>query len=190
MDYNKVIINGEVKLDLTVDDVVAEDVAIGKKFHDRHGTPIVGTSTKDADTSDADALATEILKDKIAYVKGEKIVGIMPNNEGVEGTIERLDTPYLIPRGFHDGSGTVEVADTEKAKLIPNNIKNGVEVLGVVGTYGGEEIKVQKKSATPTFAVQNVLPDENFDYLSEVEVAPIPVTETPNSAGGLTIIVG
>lgn len=189
MAYNKIIIDNVVKLDLTNDDVIASDVAKGKKFHTRDGETAVGTNTFDADTSDADAIASEILDKKTAYVGGAKIEGTMPNNGGVTGAISDATVPYVIPSGFHDGSGTVDIDANEKAKLIANNIKAGVQILGVEGTYGGEEIKVQKQTATPTFAKQNILPDSGFDYLSEVEIAPIPITEIPNSTG-ITIVVG
>lgn len=190
MAYNKIIVDNVVKLDLTQDDVLASDVAKGKKFHTRDGESAVGTNTFDADTSDADAIASEILDTKIAYVKGAQIVGTMPNNGGVTGNIADITVPYTIPSGYHDGSGTVEVEATEKAKLIPTNIKAGVNVLGVVGTYGGEAINVQSKTVTPTFAKQTILPDSGYDYLSQVEVDAIPIVETPNSAGGMTINIG
>ena len=41
-----------------------------------------------------------------------------------------------------------------------------------------------------TFEEQTVLPYEGYDYLSQVTVAAIPVTETENSAGGITVTVG
>ena len=66
---NKVIIGTEVKLDLTQDDITADKLAEGVKAHDRTGAPIVGTSTKDADTTDATAAAAEILKDNVTVKK-------------------------------------------------------------------------------------------------------------------------
>ena len=52
---NKVVIGKETKLDLTADTVTPDKLAKGITAHDKSGAPITGTSTKDADTSDATA---------------------------------------------------------------------------------------------------------------------------------------
>ena len=56
---SKVVVNNQVKIDLTGDTIAPEDVINGKTFHDRSGAPKVGTSTYDADTSDATATSAE-----------------------------------------------------------------------------------------------------------------------------------
>ena len=188
---NKVVIGGETKLDLTGDTVVPEKLAQGYKAHDKSGAPIVGTNTFDADTSDATASAAEILNGKTAYVAGNKITGTMPNKGAVAGEISNKDTDFTIPAGFHDGSGKVGSSSTEEQRLIAENIKTGSSILGVVGSYGGEEIKSQtNKNVTPTFAEQVITPDSVYDYLSQVTVAAIKVTKTDNAAGGVTVTVG
>ena len=188
---NKVIIGSQVKLDLTQDDITPDKLAEGIKAHDKSGAPIVGTSTFDADTSDANAVAAEILKDKTAYVNGVKVTGTMPNNGAKTLNIVNKSTPVTIPMGFHDGSGKAQIAADEQAKLIPKNIREGITVLGVTGTMSGSEgMKPQAKNVTPTFAQQEVLPDEGYNCLSSVTVAAIPVTYTDNEQGGQTLKVG
>ena len=188
---NKVIIGSEVKLDLTQDDITADKLAAGIKAHDKSGAPIVGTSTFDADTSDANAVAAELLKDKTAYVNGVKVTGTMPNNGAKTLDITNKSTPVTIPMGFHDGSGKAQIAADEQAKLIPKNIREGITVLGVTGTMSGSEgMQPQAKNVTPTFAQQEVLPDEGYNCLSSVTVAAIPVTYTDNEQGGQTLKVG
>ena len=186
---NKVIYGGQTLIDLTADDVAASDVLSGKKFHLPSGAPGTGTCPYDADTSDATAVAAEILATKTAYKNGSKLTGTMPNNGAVTGTISAKAEQYTVPQGYHDGSGKVSISATEQAKIIAGNIKAGIEILGVTGTYAGDSISAQAKTATPTTAQQTILPDTGYDYLSQVTVAAIPYTETDNTAGGKTVTI-
>lgn len=188
---NKVVLaDGTTLMDLTGDDVTASDVLSGIKFHLPSGEAKTGSCTYDADTSDATAIAAEILDTKTAYKNGSKVTGTMPNRGGVTGTISTVSGQYTVQNGYHDGSGKVSIDSTEQAKIIAGNIKDGVTILGVLGTYTGEGVTAQTKSVTPTFSAQQILPDSGYDYLAEVDVAAITVTETDNAAGGKTVTIG
>lgn len=187
---NKVVFNGDTLIDLTSDTVEAAKVLYGYTFHHKSGEIQTGTCTYDADTSDATASASEILATKIAYVNGAKVTGSMVNNGAVTGTISTKAQEYTIPTGYHDGSGKVSISATEQAKIIASNIKSGVVILGIEGTYTGEAISAQSKTATPSASQQTILPDSGYDYLSQVTVEAIPYTETQNSAGGYTVTIG
>lgn len=188
---NKVVLSsGETLIDLSGDTADAAHVLKGSTFHDKSGAPKTGTCTYDSDTSEDTVAVAEILVGKTAHARGVKITGTMPNNGAVSGSIATKDGQYTVPQGFHDGSGKVGIASTEKAKLIPGNIKSGVEVLGVTGSYSGESINAQTKSVTPSFTQQVVQPDDGYDYLSTVTVAAIPVAYADNAAGGRTVTIG
>lgn len=190
MAYNKVVYGNKTLIDLTADTVSADKLEKGLTAHDKTGEIITGTSTKDSDTSDATAAVAEILAGKTAYARGAKLTGTMPNNGAMSETISEKDQSVTVPMGFHDGSGTVQISETEKEKIVPGNIKQGVSVLGVEGTYSGEGYMLQSKTVTPTATEQTVLPDDGYDYLSSVTVLAIPYTETENAAGGITVTIG
>lgn len=59
---------------------------------------------------------------------------------------------YTIPKGYHNGSGTVS------------------------GVAGGGNYNLQSKTVTPTKSQQNITPDEGYYGLSDVTVAAIPET--------------
>lgn len=190
---NKVIYGGDVLIDLTQDDVTAADVAAGKKFHLPSGAIGVGTSTYDADTSDATVVAAEILSGKTAYKNGEEITGTMPNRGAQNGSIATKEGTVTIQQGYHDGSGAVGIDSTEQAKLIAENIREGITILGVEGTMSGsEDMQATAATITPYTTAQTITPTDLGDYnaISQINVAPIAYAETDNAAGGVTVTIG
>lgn len=191
-NVSKVIYGGKTLIDLTADTVAPEQVQKGVTFHDKSGAILTGTSTKDSDTKDATAKAGEILKGKTAYVNGAKVTGTMANNGAQKSTITTKEQVVTIANGFHDGSGNVQIDPTEQAKIIGDNILEGITILGVKGTRKpASGVKIEpSKTVTPYTTAQTVQPSSQYDVMSEVVVNAIAYSEVENSAGGLTVTIG
>lgn len=184
MAINKVIYGGNTLIDITDTTATAESVLVGSAFYGRDGVKTNGACTYNADTSDATAVAADILSGSTAYVNGNKITGTMVNNGAVTGTITTKAQQYTIPVGYHDGSGKVSISTTEQNKIIASNIKNGITILGVEGNYSGEAVAVEaNKNVTPATTQQVVTPSTGYDYLAQVTVAAITYVESANTYG-------
>ena len=182
---NKVVYNGRTLIDLSTDQVTAADVLSGVSFHLPSGAEAVGSCSYDVDSSSVTAQAAEVLSGKTFAKNGSIVTGTMPNRSTQTSTISTVAQSVTIQNGYHDGSGSVSIDSTEQAKIIAANIKNGVEILGVLGTYTGSElITATVGSATPTGSSQTILPSSfgEYDYFTQFTVAAIPYNEAQNSA--------
>lgn len=80
------------------------------------------------DTSDATAIAAQILEECIAYVKGVKVVGTMPNCGKVTPGALAAGRSYMIPMGYHNGQGIVttkSLAEQTSANADANHMLSG-----------------------------------------------------------------
>lgn len=191
--YNSkvVLASGEVLIDLTSDTVDAAHLIKNYTAHGADGAPIVGACEFDSDTSADTAAVSEILVGKTAHARGTLLNGTMPNNGQVSGVINTKTGTYVIPQGYHDGSGTVGIASTEQDKLIPANIRQGITLLGVEGEMSGSEgMNPQSVTVTPTFSQQVIAPDAQHNCLSEVTVNAITVSYADSPSGGKVVTIG
>ena len=85
------------------------------------------------DTSDATAVAGDLLQGKTAYAKGAKVTGSIASQEA------QIITPTTAAQTIEAGkylAGAITI--NGDANLLAENIKNGVTIFGVAGTYTGE----------------------------------------------------
>lgn len=115
-----------------------------------------------------------ISKADASFSELQTAVDGISDNGAVAGTISTKTGKYNVPEGYHNGGGAVQIASAEQNKLIPDNIKFGIQILGVEGTYEGAGAKLQTKSVTPSKSAQNVTADAGYDGLSAVNVLAIP----------------
>lgn len=101
------------------------------------------------DTSDATATTSDILVSKTAYANGEKITGIIPELNTQSYTPSTAT--QLISKEQYIKGDQIILGDTN---LIPGNIKAGISIFGVDGTYkggtAGTDIEVMRCSSMTT----------------------------------------
>lgn len=85
------------------------------------------------------------------------------DNGAVDAEVKEGET-YTIPKGYHNGSGTVS------------------------GVAGGGNYKLQTKACTPTKSQQSIAPDEGYYGLSAVTVEAIP--DAYQDASSVTAVAG
>lgn len=136
---------------------------IPKGYHNGKGKVTVDSL---ASQTPGTATAAQILTGKTLWVKGSKITGTMPNRGAISHSLA-ANGSYTIPAGYHNGSGKVTQSLSTQggwtvtpgtsnitacaankwtigtiycagnANLVAGNIKKGVTIFGVTGTYQG-----------------------------------------------------
>lgn len=91
------------------------------------------------ETSDATAASGDILTGKKAYNASGEVSGNMANNGATGGTISTKAGTVTIPAGYTTG-GSVKISDAEQAKIIASNIRSGVSLLGVSGSFSAPTV--------------------------------------------------
>ncbi|OQW91573.1 MAG: hypothetical protein BWK78_04255 [Thiotrichaceae bacterium IS1] len=132
----------------------------------------VNGKTEVVDTTEATspATATTLLSGKKAFVNGVAVTGTVPAGANVTGTAGNL--VMTIPNGLYLGS---ETATANDADLIASNIKNGIDLFGVLGTYN-------PLIATGNATVAQVLSGQTFSNSSSSGL-----TGTMPNLGAVTI---
>ena len=113
------------------------DVSIAEGYHNGSGKITVNVEGGTSIPTDGTATAANVLKGKTFYSGGSKKTGTMPT--GVSHTVVAKNVWTL-------GASTV----AGDSNLISSNIKSGVSIFGVTGTYSGPSTATQYRSTTTT----------------------------------------
>lgn len=116
--------------------------------------------------------------------EGVEILGVIGGLEPVKGedivVLPQIVNQTVVPTEGKNAITSVTVpavTNTIDEKIIAENIKQGVSILGVEGSFNGELSTLQTKSIIPTDTAQVITADAGYDALSTVTVEPTPVED-------------
>lgn len=118
------------------------------------------------------------------------ILAISGGGSGVLDTLSvtpSTQAQSITPPAGTDGYNRVNVSAVDASidsDIVAGNIKSGVNILGVVGTYSGGTPSLQTKSVNPTTSQQVVEPDNGYDGLSAVTVGAVTSSIDSNIQAG------
>ena len=93
------------------------------------------------DVSMVTATADDVLSGaKFVNAAGQTITGTMANNAATATTLTTKAQTYTIPKGYQKGTSTVRPSTTN---LSANNIKSGINILGVNGSVASGAVIYQ-----------------------------------------------
>lgn len=169
-----------------------EPYPIPEGYHDGKGK--VTAKSLDSQTQ-ASAAAGDILKDKTAYVNGSKVTGTMAN-QGAKTASLNCGGSYMIPAGYHNGSGKVTAnslssqtgVQSGKTAISSGAVRSGYEgwvngsrVTGNMANYTGN---TNRKTITPSTAQQTwKIPAGYHDGNGYVAVSTPPAGTAPTIYG-------
>ena len=114
--------------------------------------------------------------------KGVSILGVTGTVEAVNGgqitVYPQVTEQFITPE---DGKNAITevivrpVTSSIDNKIIASNIKEGISILGVEGTFNGGLSSLQTKHVIPREGTQEITADDGYDALSTVIVEPTPV---------------
>lgn len=146
MAINKVVYNGTSLVDISTDTVTPDKVLSGVTYHGADGVAATGTCAYDVDSSAGTATAADILAGKVAYVAGAEVTGTCAYDvDSSAGTAVASD--ILLGKVAYVGGAAV-TGTADLSNLLPENIKAGVTINGVVGTYAATYSETENDTGT------------------------------------------
>lgn len=151
---------------------------------------VVDTISTGTDISDANALVDDVLINKTFYAtSGGKKTGTMADNGTVNTDITTKAQEVTIAGGKHSGSGKVKISSTEQAKIVSDNIKSGVSILGQEGSLTPAKAEETKTITSPDFSSGNIVVTPTTDkVMTQVTVNKDATNHIPeNIKDGITL---
>ena len=130
-------------------DVTVQAIQATEKNVTENGeyTPDTGTYYKKVnvnvqqytDISSTTAQADDVLEGEyfFPYNGAERTEGTIPVRTASNPEFTAKNDSVTFQEGYYPEASTVKIAESEKAKIIPENIKEGISILGVQGNYAG-----------------------------------------------------
>ena len=107
---------------------------------------------------DADTNSSDLLENKIAYGTNGKIIGTMANNGALSYTPSTQS--QSIPAGYTSGGTISAVTSSIDSNIQAGNIKSGVSILGISGTYEGSGVTPDTTIANGDYGLESMTSGE------------------------------
>ena len=124
----------------------------------------------------------------MAELNGKTIVAILTKGRltatEARTVVPTTDEQIVTPNEGYNALSSVTVKPVDSSidsNIIPENVKMGVEILGVTGTLEEQtEPILQAKTVIPSTSQQNIIADDDYDGLSEVVIEAVEPTIDSN----------